>query len=165
MRRIRPVLMVLALAFGADVAWADEPTPLYQSTSGGRSASPEPLTLRDASGDDRWLGVAVRDVRWRPGRQGGLLSLASVSLRIRCSRDRPLVSSGSLRRLRRARFRRRNSRDSPGVAELVPRRKPSLLGAGGKPVPLRGPDGTHRTDALAVVARSRCASSSGRERL
>ncbi len=43
-----------------------ETPPLYQSTPSGRSANPEPLTLRDASRDDRWLGVPVRDVRWSP---------------------------------------------------------------------------------------------------
>jgi len=35
--------------------------PLAQGTPGGKL---EPLTLRDASRDDRWLGLGVRDVRW-----------------------------------------------------------------------------------------------------
>ena len=56
------VVLVSGVAPGA----ASEKTPLYQSTSSGRSASPEPLTLRDSSRDDRWLGVPVRDVRWSP---------------------------------------------------------------------------------------------------
>ncbi len=43
-----------------------EPTPLYQSTPAGRSASPAPLTLKDASRDDRWLGLGVGDVRFSP---------------------------------------------------------------------------------------------------
>jgi dipeptidyl aminopeptidase/acylaminoacyl peptidase len=58
--------LIAVLVVGGRHAWTDEPTPLYQSTTAGRPASPEPLTLRDASRDDRWLGVAVRDVRWSP---------------------------------------------------------------------------------------------------
>ncbi len=58
------VLSILeVLALGGQQVRAESP-PLYQSTSRGRSASPEPLSLRDASRDDRWLGVPVRDVRW-----------------------------------------------------------------------------------------------------
>ncbi len=53
-------LIILALG-GRALA---EKTPLYQSTPAGRSANAEPLTLRDSSRDDRWLGVPVRDVRW-----------------------------------------------------------------------------------------------------
>ncbi|HSF17560.1 MAG TPA: hypothetical protein VLK65_18595, partial [Vicinamibacteria bacterium] len=45
---------------------SSESTPVYQSTAAGRSATAAPLTLRDASRDDRWLGVPVRDVRFSP---------------------------------------------------------------------------------------------------
>jgi dipeptidyl aminopeptidase/acylaminoacyl peptidase len=52
-------LLALSLALASS-----EPTPLYQSTPSGRSATPEPLTLRDASRDDRFVGVGVSDVRF-----------------------------------------------------------------------------------------------------
>jgi dipeptidyl aminopeptidase/acylaminoacyl peptidase len=58
------VFLVLFLAGG--LCQAEEPTPLYQSTAEGRRATPVPLTLRDASRDDRWLGLPVRDVRFSP---------------------------------------------------------------------------------------------------
>jgi len=42
-------------------------TPVRQSELTFETAGPpRPLTLRDASRDDRWLGVEVRDVRWAP---------------------------------------------------------------------------------------------------
>ncbi len=43
-----------------------EPTPLHQSTLTPETATHTPLTLRDASRNDRWLGLGVRDVRWAP---------------------------------------------------------------------------------------------------
>ena len=43
-----------------------EPTPLRQSALTPETATHAPLTLRDASRDDRWLGLGVRDVRWAP---------------------------------------------------------------------------------------------------
>ena len=56
------------LPLGATPLAAQEarPTPLRQSTLTFESAQPAPLTLRDASRDDRWLGLGVRDVRWAP---------------------------------------------------------------------------------------------------
>lgn len=42
-------------------------TPVRQSEFTFETAGPpRPLTLRDASRDDRWLGLEVRDVRWAP---------------------------------------------------------------------------------------------------
>ncbi|HSF17383.1 MAG TPA: prolyl oligopeptidase family serine peptidase [Vicinamibacteria bacterium] len=59
-------LALLACFLAGPRLGASESTPLYQSTAAGRSAAPVPLTLRDASRDDRWLGVPVRDVRFSP---------------------------------------------------------------------------------------------------
>jgi len=41
-------------------------TPLRQSALTAETATVTPLTLRDASRNDRWLGLGVRDVRWAP---------------------------------------------------------------------------------------------------
>ncbi|MDQ6885667.1 MAG: prolyl oligopeptidase family serine peptidase [Gemmatimonadota bacterium] len=41
-------------------------TPLRQSALDSSSARAEPLSLRDASRKDRWLGVGARDLRWAP---------------------------------------------------------------------------------------------------
>ncbi len=41
-------------------------TPIRQSTLTATTATVRPLTLRDASRNDRWLGLGVRDVRWAP---------------------------------------------------------------------------------------------------
>jgi len=41
-----------------------EATPIRQSALTAETATPVPLSLRDASRDDRWLGLGVRDVRW-----------------------------------------------------------------------------------------------------
>lgn len=46
---------------------AGEETPLRQGASA--TSPPVPLTLRDASRDDRWLGVGARNVRWSPDGQ------------------------------------------------------------------------------------------------
>ena len=43
-----------------------EPTPIRQSDLTFDTATSARLTLRDASRDDRWLGLEVRDVRWAP---------------------------------------------------------------------------------------------------
>lgn len=44
-----------------------QPPPLRQSDLDHATAGlPEPLTVLDASRDDRWLGVGVEDVRWHP---------------------------------------------------------------------------------------------------
>lgn len=42
------------------------PTPIRQSELTFQTAERAALTLRDASRDDRWLGLGVRDVRWAP---------------------------------------------------------------------------------------------------
>ena len=54
-----PVMAVLRVA----AAQQREATPLRQSTLTTRAAT-VPLTLQDASRNDRWLGLGVRDVRW-----------------------------------------------------------------------------------------------------
>ncbi|MGH9392177.1 MAG: hypothetical protein ACRD1Z_21440, partial [Vicinamibacteria bacterium] len=56
--------IVIVVVVGNDAS--GETLPLYQSTAAGRGAGRAPLTLRDASRSDRWLGVPVRDVRWSP---------------------------------------------------------------------------------------------------
>ena len=63
----------LAIAFLLGAATAHsltaqerEPTPMRQSSLTFETATPQPLTLRDASRNDRWLGLGVRDVRWAP---------------------------------------------------------------------------------------------------
>ena len=43
-----------------------QPTPIRQSTLTVETATTSPLTLRDASRNDRWLGLGVRDIRWDP---------------------------------------------------------------------------------------------------
>lgn len=59
--------LVLTLAVAAPTAaQTREETPIRQSTLTAESAVVEPLTLRDASRDDRWFGLGVRDVRWAP---------------------------------------------------------------------------------------------------
>lgn len=45
---------------------AQQEPPLRQSALEGKSVGAEVLTLRDASRDDRWLGLAPRDLRWAP---------------------------------------------------------------------------------------------------
>ncbi len=42
------------------------PTPIRQATLATPVANPVPVSLEDASHDDRWLGLAPRDVRWSP---------------------------------------------------------------------------------------------------
>lgn len=53
----------LVLAAPAD---AQQAPPLRQSTLRPGAVPADELTLRDASRDDRWLGLAPRDVRWAP---------------------------------------------------------------------------------------------------
>ena len=43
-----------------------QPTPARQSTRSFDEAAVQPLTLRDAARNNRWLGLGVRDVRWAP---------------------------------------------------------------------------------------------------
>ena len=58
------VLLAAVAARGA-VAQGREPTPARQSALIGAIA-PVPLTIEDASRNDRWLGLGVRDARWAP---------------------------------------------------------------------------------------------------
>jgi len=60
------VLLLPAFAPSRLAARQREPTPLRQSATAAVAAAATPLTLRDASRDDRWLGLGVRDVRWAP---------------------------------------------------------------------------------------------------
>ncbi|MGI8496236.1 MAG: prolyl oligopeptidase family serine peptidase [Gemmatimonadaceae bacterium] len=63
---LRPLLVLLAIAaVGASRGRAQQlATPLRQSSLDSSTARSEPLSLRDASRKDRWLGVGARDVRW-----------------------------------------------------------------------------------------------------
>ncbi len=70
-----PYFCALTLAVGAALtattsarlaAQVQQPTPMRQSNLTFESASARPLALREASRDDRWLGLGVRDVRWAP---------------------------------------------------------------------------------------------------
>ncbi|MGI9627552.1 MAG: DPP IV N-terminal domain-containing protein, partial [Longimicrobiales bacterium] len=45
-------------------------TPLHQSAVRTDATDARSLTLRDASRNDRWLGLGVRDVRWTPDGSG-----------------------------------------------------------------------------------------------
>lgn len=53
----------LALVFAAA---AQAQTPLRQSDLTAETATVRAITLRDASRNDRWIGLGVRDVRWAP---------------------------------------------------------------------------------------------------
>src|SRR5690606_19654309 len=60
-------LVLAAPALAQDGAVRLQPTPVRQSALTRETAPPPaPLTLRDASRTDRWLGVPVSDVRWAP---------------------------------------------------------------------------------------------------
>jgi len=74
-----PPSVAIGLAWAA--AWAlpspqvvaaqsAHPTPVRQSELATRLPDATPLTLRDASRDDRWMGLGVRDVRWAPDGAG-----------------------------------------------------------------------------------------------
>ncbi|MHB1328661.1 MAG: hypothetical protein ACYC2K_10720, partial [Gemmatimonadales bacterium] len=53
------------LAWGRGAILAQEPAPLRQSALTHETAGPpRPFTADDASRDDRWLGLEVRDARW-----------------------------------------------------------------------------------------------------
>ncbi len=56
-------LSLLAVSGSAD-AQSRESTPIRQSDVTFESISARPLTLREASRNDRWLGAGVRDLRW-----------------------------------------------------------------------------------------------------
>jgi hypothetical protein len=59
-------LVALGLGPLPVAAWQRQPTPVRQSALTQETATVTPLTLRDASRNDRWLGLGVRDVRWAP---------------------------------------------------------------------------------------------------
>ena len=61
----RPLTTALFFAVGAAQAQR-LPTPLRQASSEAAPAVRQPVTLRDASRNDRWLGLGPRDVRWSP---------------------------------------------------------------------------------------------------
>ena len=56
------------LAFTAPIAAAQSrtPTPIRQATLTPAAAGRVPVSLKDASRNDRWLGLGPRDVRWAP---------------------------------------------------------------------------------------------------
>jgi dipeptidyl aminopeptidase/acylaminoacyl peptidase len=60
------VLVGLGVAPLPVAARQREPTPVRQSALTAETATAATLTLRDASRNDRWLGLGVRDVRWAP---------------------------------------------------------------------------------------------------
>ena len=62
---------LIATAVVATLAEAQQPLalPLRQSTLDSTHAT-APLTLRDVSRNDRFIGVGVRDVRWAPDGSG-----------------------------------------------------------------------------------------------
>ncbi len=49
---------------------AAQATPLRQSALTTGTATVAPLSLREASRNDRWLGLGVRDIRWAPNGSG-----------------------------------------------------------------------------------------------
>ncbi|MDH3224335.1 MAG: hypothetical protein OEO23_11515, partial [Gemmatimonadota bacterium] len=59
-------LTCLGLALAAPVAGQRRTGLPLRQDGGVGEQSQRPLTLRDASRDDRWLGVPVKDVRWAP---------------------------------------------------------------------------------------------------
>lgn len=67
---MRPVSALIHVALlagtlpGMLAAQSRESTPLRQSELTAATATPRPLTLREASRNDRWFGLGVRDVRW-----------------------------------------------------------------------------------------------------
>jgi dipeptidyl aminopeptidase/acylaminoacyl peptidase len=59
--------LTVALFLTATAAHAQRlPTPLRQATLESAPPVRQPITLRDASRNDRWLGLGPRDVRWSP---------------------------------------------------------------------------------------------------
>ncbi len=49
---------------------AQESVPLRQAGPPVEGTEPKPLTLREATREDRWFGLGVRDVRWAPDGSG-----------------------------------------------------------------------------------------------
>lgn len=66
--RVQTIVATCAclVAVWATGARAQTAAPLRQSDLTFETASIHPLTLRDASRNDRWIGVGVRGVRWAP---------------------------------------------------------------------------------------------------
>ena len=62
--------VLLHLAANPLAAQSRVATPVVQSDLAGSSIEARALTLRDASRDDRWLGLGVSDVRWAPDGSG-----------------------------------------------------------------------------------------------
>lgn len=69
-RRLAIPASMIALArtapFSAAQGPGRVPTPIRQSSMTAPTTAPVPVSLEDASHDDRWLGLAPRDVRWSP---------------------------------------------------------------------------------------------------
>jgi len=65
MRILTPLSLLALTVVRVGTAQQREATPIRQSSL-TTSVSPIPLTLEDASRNDRWLGLGVRDVRWSP---------------------------------------------------------------------------------------------------
>ena len=61
----RPLIVALFLSASAGQAQR-LPTPLRQASAESAPAARQPITLRDASRHERWLGLSPRDVRWAP---------------------------------------------------------------------------------------------------
>ena len=59
------VVSAVQLALISSAAAQTQP-PLRQTDLTGETATIQPLTLRDASRNDRWIGLGVRDIRWAP---------------------------------------------------------------------------------------------------
>jgi hypothetical protein len=79
---IRATIIVssLLLAMSHSVlAYAQEAQPLRQSSVTPGTTTVQPLTLRDASRNDRWIGLGVRDIRWAP--DGSVVGVASRKFR------------------------------------------------------------------------------------
>ena len=68
MTRALRIAAVLALLLAPVVTGAQAriATPIRQATLAPSAVTTVPVTLRDASRDERWLGLGPRDVRWAP---------------------------------------------------------------------------------------------------
>ncbi len=64
--RVGVAVTVAAMSSQTAVAQVREATPIRQSRLNSETATIKPLTLRDASRDDRWFALGARDVRWAP---------------------------------------------------------------------------------------------------
>ena len=66
MRHAIPPLVLAVLAPLPTAAQERLQTPIRQSSLSPETAQISPLTPREASRNDRWVGLPVRDVRWSP---------------------------------------------------------------------------------------------------